>query len=185
VALLSLRVRHWLVAAAAAVCVVGAAVASAAGLPEQRVKAAFVYKFAEYVEWPAETFARADSPLVFGVVGAQELADELARLTEGRSVGGRPVAVRRLAPGAAWDGIHVVFVGGDEPERLVRTLAAGRGRPVLVVTESGDAPTPGSMINFVVVADKVRFDVALPAAEAARLKISSRLLTVARKVVAP
>ena len=153
--------------------------------PEHRVKAAFVYKFGDYVEWPADAFARADSPLVFGVLGADALADELARLTTGRTVAGRAIVVRKLAAGEAWTGLHVAFVGGDDPRQLAAALAAGAGKAVLTITEARDGAARTGMINFVVVADKVRFDVALPAAEAARLKISSRLLGVARKVDAP
>ena len=153
--------------------------------PEYRVKAAFVFKFGDYVEWPGDAFARADSPLVFGVLGADALADELARLTAGRTVGGRAVVVRKLAAGEAWTGLHVAFVGGDEPRQLAAALAAGAGKPVLTVTEAREGAATAGMINFVVVADKVRFDVALPDADAARLKISSRLLAVARRVEAP
>src|SRR5580765_4111873 len=66
---------------------------------EYRVKAAFLYKFGGYVEWPDRSFARADSPVVLGVIGADTLADELAQIVSGRSVNGRPVLVRRLRPG--------------------------------------------------------------------------------------
>lgn len=155
----------------------------AGATPEYRVKAAFVYKFGDYVQWPADAFARADSPVVFGVLGSDALADELARLSAGRTLGGRDVVVRKLVAGEAWAGLHVVFVGGEDATRVAAALAAGAGRPVLTVTEARSGAA--GMINFVVVADKVRFDVALPPAEAARLKISSRLLAVARRVLAP
>ena len=157
----------------------------AGAAPEHRVKAAFVFKFADYVEWPVGAFARADSPVVFGVLGGEGLADELARLTAGRTIGGRAVVVRKLAVGEAWTGLHVAFVGGDDAKALADALAAGTGRPVLTITEAPAGAAVAGMINFVVVADKVRFDVALPRAEAARLKISSRLLAVARRVEAP
>jgi hypothetical protein len=80
--------------------------------------------------------------------------------------------------------LHVAFVGGDA-RGLAAALAAGTGRPVLTITAAPPGATTTGMINFVVVDDKVRFDVALPPADAARLKISSRLLAVARKVRAP
>ena len=176
------RVAAWLRRIAVVALLASASFASAS--PGHRVKAAFVYKFGEYVEWPAEAFARADSPLVIGVSGADALADELERLTSGRSVGGRAIVVRKLAPGASWEGLHVAFLGGDDAKQLAGAIAAGAGRPVLTITEATEARAAG-MINFVVVEGKVRFDVALPAAEASRLKISSRLLGVARKVVVP
>lgn len=150
---------------------------------EHRVKAAFVYKFGGYVEWPDDAFATPTSPLVIGVVGADALADALERMSAGRLVGGRPVQVRKLEHGAPLFGLHVVFFGRTDSGRLAEALDASRGQAALTVTESEDGLRLGSMINFVVVADKVRFDVALPRAQAERLRISSRLLSVARSVV--
>jgi len=150
---------------------------------EVRIKAAFVYKFSDFIEWPAGAFAAADSPLTIGVVDADPLADELAQVVVRRTVQGRPVVVRKLKRGTPLAGIHVLFVGGQGGGRLTEVLAGAKGQPTLTVTEA-DEPAAGSMINFVLVDQKVRFDVALPAAEAGNLKISSRLLAVARKVVA-
>lgn len=150
---------------------------------ENRVKAAFVYKFGDYIEWPPEAFDNPNSPLVIGVVGADALADELTRIAEGRAIGGRRVAVRKLRYGDAMTGLHVIFIGRSDSRRVTAALAASKGRPALTITESADGLKLGSMINFVVVSDKVRFDVGLASAEASRLKISSRLLAVARTVV--
>ena len=150
---------------------------------EYRVKAAFLYKFGSYIEWPSESFARADSPVAIGVMGADTLAEELAQIVAGRNVNGRPVLVRRLRPGDPIAGLHMLFIGRSDSGRLAEILAAARGRALLTVTESEDALELGSMINFVVVEDKVRFDVAPPPSESGNLKISARLLGVARKVV--
>ncbi len=150
---------------------------------EYRVKAAFLYKFGSYIEWPGGSFARADSPVAIGVMGADALADELAQIVAGRNVNGRPVLVRKLRPGGPIAGLHVLFIGGSDSGRLAEILAAARGRALLTVTESEEGLELGSMINFVVVEDKVRFDVAPPPPESGNLKISARLLGVARKVV--
>jgi len=150
---------------------------------EYRVKAAFLYKFGGYIEWPSGSFARADSPVTIGVMGADALAEELAQIVAGRNVNGRPVLVRRLRPGDPIAGLHMLFIGRSDSGRLAEILAAARGRALLTVTESEDALELGSMINFVVVEDKVRFDVAPPPSESGNLKISARLLGVARKVV--
>jgi len=150
---------------------------------EYRVKAAFLYKFGAYVEWPERSFAGPESPLAIGVMGADALADELARIVAGRNVNGRPVLVRRLRPGDPLRGLHVLFIGRARGDRLAAILAEARGRPVLTVTESEEGFEFGSTINFVVVEHKVRFDVAPPPAESGSLKISARLLGVARKVV--
>jgi hypothetical protein len=151
---------------------------------EYKVKAAFLYKFASYVEWPAQVFERPESPFVIGVAGAGTLGDELAQVVAGRSIGGRPVAIRKLRRGESASGLHILFIGHSDGERPSDVLASAKGRPVLTVTESEDAFALGSVINFVIVDDKVRFDVALREAELANLKVSSRLLSVARKVLA-
>ena len=150
---------------------------------EYRVKAAFLYKFGGYVEWPQGVFAKPDSPIAIGVIGADALAEELARIVAGRTINGRPVTVRKLRPGEAVARLHVLFVGRSDSSRLADILAAAKGQPLLTVTETDEALKLGSMINFVVVEDKVRFDIAPPPSESSNLKISVRLLGVARKVV--
>src|SRR5256885_8265538 len=154
-----------------------------AQVDEYRVKAAFLYKFGSYIEWPSGSFAGADSPVTIGVMGAEALAEELAQIVAGRNVNGRPVRVRKLRPGDPIAGLHVLFVGRAESGRLAEILAAARGQALLTVTESEEGLELGSMINFVVVEDKVRFDIAPPPSESSSLKISARLLGVARKIV--
>ena len=183
------RVMRRLLRASAFSMVVAAGVASSrpaqadTQADEYRVKAAFLYKFGSYIEWPSESFARADSPVAIGVMGADTLAEELAQIVAGRNVNGRPVLVRRLRPGDPIAGLHMLFIGRSDGGRLAEILAAARGRALLTVTESEEGLELGSMINFVVVEDKVRFDVAPPPPESGNLKISARLLGVARKVV--
>lgn len=174
-----------LLAAALAAAATGNTAAQPANqAAEHQVKAAFLYKFVGFVEWPAASFARADSPFVIGVAGAPALADELAAIVSGRNVNGRQFAIRRLDRGEAADGHHVLFVGRSAQARGSALLASARGQPVLTVTEAEDGFPAGSIINFVVVDDKVRFDVAARHAEAENLRISARLLAVARKIVA-
>jgi hypothetical protein len=151
-------------------------------IAEYKVKAAFLYKFASYIEWPSEVFERPESPIVIGVAGADAMSDQLAQDVAGRSIGGRPVEVRKLRRGVPLSGLHVLFVGRSD-RGSSDVLASTKGRPVLTVTESEDAFALGSMINFVVIDDRVRFDVALREAEIANLKVSSRLLRVARRVL--
>lgn len=151
---------------------------------EMRIKAAFLYKFCDFVEWPPTAFAAPGDTFTIGVLGADALADELAAVVARRSVHGRPVVVRKLKRGAQPAGLHLLFVGGRDGAQLTDVLAAAKGRPTLTVTEAEEGGDPGSVINFVLVDDKVRFDVALPPAEAGGLKISARLLAVARRVVA-
>jgi hypothetical protein len=150
---------------------------------EVQIKAAFLYKFGEFVQWPPASFARADAPFAIGVMGADDVAAALEQVVADRTVQGRPVVVRRVRRGEALGGLHVLFIGQADGARLAETLAAAKGQPLLTVTESDNAIAHGSVINFVAEDQKVRFDIALPSAERGQLKISSRLLAVARKVV--
>jgi hypothetical protein len=150
---------------------------------EVQVKAAFLYKFGDFVEWPANAFSGPDGAFIIGVVGADALAAELERVTAGRPIQERKVVIRRLQRGEAPGRLHLLFVGQAEGPRLAEILAAVKGQALLVVTESENGLEQGSVINFVPVGDKLRFDIALPQAERARLKISARLLAIARKVV--
>jgi len=149
---------------------------------EGKVKAAYLFKFGGYVDWPDGTFASADSPLTIGVIGADAMADELAQLAVGRTINGRPVAVRKLRRDEPVAGLHVLFIGRAGNSRLADILAAAKGQPLLTVTESEDALAYGSMINFVIVDGKLRFEVAPKTAGLGKLNISARLLAAAHKV---
>lgn len=158
------------------------ALAQRAEAPEASVKAAFLYKFAGYVEWSPSAFASSDAPFVIGVLGAEEIATELARIVPGRSISGHPVAVRRVKEGESLRGVHLLFVG-RESQRLSSILRTARGEGVLTVTESDRGLEMGSAINFVLAEDRVGFEVSLDAAERSGHRISSRMLTVARRVI--
>ena len=149
---------------------------------EVRVKAAFLYKFISYIDWPAASFAKPDTPVTIGVVGADPLAAELAQAVAGRTANDRPVAVRRLKAGESLDGVHILFVGKAENARLAQLAQAAQQRSILTVTESDGALAQGSVINFVVAERRVRFEIALDSAEKSRLRLSSRLLAVAQQV---
>lgn len=149
---------------------------------ERQVKAAYLYKFAGYVEWPEGSFARPDSPLVIAVAGADELADQLEQMVAGRSANGHPLQVRKLRKGEAPAGAHVLFVGALDKAELQDVLAAARSQAVLTVSDTPDAYALGSIINFVVADDKLRFEVALKQALAAHIRISARMLSAAYRV---
>ena len=151
--------------------------------PESKIQAAFLVKFTSYVDWPASAFGQTDSPLVIGVLEDDEVADELSHLVGARTVNGHPLLIRRLAAGDAVTGSHVLFIGSKVGARLGKTLADIKTQPILTVTEVDGALLYGSVINFIVLDEQVRFDVSLAAAESGNLKISSRLLTVARQVI--
>jgi hypothetical protein len=151
------------------------------GLVEYQVKAAFVCKFGNYIEWPPQTLGAAGEPFRIGVLASEAVVEEFRRTATASSVAGRTVEVRRLARGEVPEGMQAVFVSRSMAAQAPALLAAMQGRPVLTVTELDPGGATG-MINFVVVDDKVRFDILLPSAAQSGLKISVRLLGVARRV---
>ena len=153
-----------------------------AHLGERRVKAAYLYKFASYVEWPQGAFANPDSPVVIGVAGDAALRDELARMVQDKSINGRRVQVRTVHPGHPGSGIHVLYAGelaDGERDWLRRHLAS---QPVLLVSDLAQARALGSMVHFVAVDQRLRFDVDLRPVTAGRLKVSALMLSAARRV---
>lgn len=153
-----------------------------AGTLERRVKAAYLYKFVSYIEWPAGAFADAAAPIKIVVLGDDELANELVQITTGRGVEGRPLSIRRTRDTEAAADAHIVFIGRGETPRLRDILGSLRGRPVMIVTDSPGALAQGSIINFMLIDRHVKFEIALDEAERRNLKLSSRLLAVAHNV---
>ncbi|QAU34518.1 YfiR family protein [Janthinobacterium sp. 17J80-10] len=153
------------------------------GLSEERIKAAFLFRFIGYVDWPATAFSRPDSPYIVGVLRADGIAEELTLLSAGRTIGSRPVIVRRLQANDSLNGLHILFVGAAERGRMVQSFKSLQQQPVLLVSDADDALAQGSMINFRIVDERVRFEVALTPAEQSGLKLSSRMLGVAHSVI--
>lgn len=180
------RVRRALLAAAALWLAVGGAHAQTsalrpAGPSADSVKAAYLLKFLNYVEWPAAVFAGEDAPYVIGVADDEGVLAELQRQAPGHSVNRRHVQVRRLGVAADMPpGLHLLYIGSAiDRGRLTSLLRATRGAPALVVTDTDGALDLGSMINFKVVGDRVRFEVALDPVRRSGLQLNSRLLSVA------
>lgn len=149
-------------------------------LLEQRVKAAFLFKFAGYVEWPQKSFAAPDSPLMIGVAGNEGLAQELERVVAKRTLNGRPVSVQQVRNDESLSGFHILFVDSSQFGRLHELLA--QRRPVFTITDAEKGLEQGSMINFVLADNRVRFEVSLDAARRGGLKIGAPLLSVAMRV---
>lgn len=172
----------WLLLLLGVLCVAARAQVPVPGELERQVKAAYLYKFAGFVEWPDGSFARPDSPLVIGVAGADALAEQLEQSVAGHSVNGRAVQVKKVRRGEALAGLHVLYLGALEKTALQEMLAASRGLALLTVSDSDEVYAMGSMINFVMAEDKVRFDVALKPVAQAHIRISARMLLAAYRV---
>jgi YfiR/HmsC-like len=144
---------------------------------ERSVKAAYLFKFLGYVDFLDKGGAEPGGPLTVGVLGADDVAAELARITAGRTVNGRPVAVRSLREGESLAGLQMLYAGAVNDLPKVLRNAAQNG--ALGVADDENGLQQGAVINFRMVEDRVRFEVSLPAAERSNLKLSSRLLSVA------
>ena len=153
----------------------------AASVLERRIKAALLYRFINYVEWPDSAFASPSAPFTIAIAGADALAAELADFAAGRSVLNRPLNVRRLRSGESAKDTHIVFVGKEAATGLGAILRA-LPPSALVVSEWENALRQGSVINFVSVDGQVRFEISLEAAHKRNLRLSSRLLSVAHEV---
>jgi hypothetical protein len=153
------------------------------GATEAEIKAAFLLKFPSYVEWADTAFAAADSPLVIGVVDADLIAANLEQLVPGLSIDGHPMQVWRIQADAMPDGLHMLFVGRARTADAAALLQQAAASAVLTITETDTTQPAGSIINFVVVDNRVRFAVSLATAELAMVRLSSRLLQVAHTVL--
>ena len=148
---------------------------------EYDLKAAFVYQFLTYVSWP-ESKAGANGVIVIGVVGAPELADNLATLSRNQEIDARLIEVRNLTPDGDPRSLHVLFVARNPNVETDVLLQAAVDNAVLTITEELPRPS-NSIINFEIIDSKVRFDVALGLARRNGLDVSGRLLQVALRVL--
>jgi hypothetical protein len=142
------------------------------------VKAAFLYYFVKFVEWPA-TIAEQLGPVSMCVIGKDPFGGALVRAIEGKQVNGRPIVVRQVnGPGAATS-CHVLFVSSSESSRFTDIVKTVRAWSVLTVGESDGFAERGGMVTFLMEGQRVRFQINLKAATDAGLKISSKLLQLA------
>lgn len=160
-----------------------AAAARAQGANEYQVKAAFLFNFVKFIEWPAEAFSDDGAPLVIGVVGQDPFGGYLDRAAGGKSVNGRQLLVRRFKWGEDLRACHVLFVCSSERKHLAQIIARLRGATVLTVGDMDQFTQQGGGIHFVTEASRMRFEINARAAAQARLKISSKLLALARAIV--
>jgi len=155
--------------------------AQAQTLNEYEAKAAFLFNFLRFVEWPAQAFADDNSPLIIGIVGDDKSSERIERLVSGKAANGRQVVVKRFASFKQLTYCHLVFVRAAERERLPQILAALRSGS-LIVGETESFARWGGAINFSIEDGKIRLEINQKSAERAGLKISAKLLSIARIV---
>jgi hypothetical protein len=158
-----------------------AAVRAQVAASEYDVKAAFLFNFTKFVEWPGSAFSDDRGTLQLCVFGGNPFGKSLESVID-EEVGGHRLGVRRVEDPGKLAGCHVVFIDPSENDRTPQVLSSLRGEPVLTVGDNRGFLDRGGIINFVLEGTKVRFEINQEAAERAGLKISSKLLRLALRV---
>jgi hypothetical protein len=149
---------------------------------EYQVKAAYLFNFLKFVEWPGDPIANTNGHWVIGIVGDDPFGDDLTQIVSGKTVQGHELLVRRFQSGEDLRACHVLFISASEKKHLSPMLAALSGSSVLTVGDMDHFIESGGMIQFVMEEKRVRFAIDVGAAGRARLKVSSKLLSLARTV---
>jgi hypothetical protein len=157
-----------------------AATQSAPG--EYQVKAAFLFHFAQFVDWPAGVLNSSNPSLNLCIFDDEPRRQEFQSTIDGKSIGDRTFHVRLISQPQEIQGCNILFLSRDEARRQSSILKSLRGTPVLTVGETANFLSDGGMIRFHIEDDKIRFDINLGGAESSHLKISSRLLLLATSV---
>ena len=149
---------------------------------EYQVKAAYLFNFLKFVEWPGDPLANTQGQWVIGIVGDNPFGDQLTQVIAGKTVQGHELQIKRFQPGEDLRVCHVLFISASEKKRLPTMLAALSGSSVLTVADMDHFIESGGMIQFVMEEKRVRFGIDVGAASRARLKVSAKLLSLARTV---
>jgi hypothetical protein len=150
---------------------------------EYQVKAAYVYNFAKFVEWPARDFPSATAPIRLCVLNDPSFETELNQIVKGKAIAGRPVSVVPVQNGEQSRSCHVLFINSTQDRQAGLIMPVLRDASVLTVGESRGFVEEGGIINFVMQDNRVQFQVNRKAANQVGLHISSRLLSVAKHVI--
>jgi hypothetical protein len=164
------------------VCAIVAAQIHGQTVEDTEVKAAYLYNFAKFVEWPAGVFSNPTTPLAICVIGDEHMSEVLERVVFGKKLSGRPLEIRRPQSQKDFKFCHIMFVGFTDKEHTVEILDVLRGSSVLTVGQDHQFLPLGGMINLTLDHSVIRLEIAPQASQAVGLKISSRLLAVARTV---
>lgn len=142
---------------------------------EYQIKAAFLFNFAKFVEWPPNAFSSANTPFVIGVLGQDPFGSNLDNTVRGERVNNRELVVQRYRTPAEVRNCHILFISRSESDRLDQIVAVLKSRKMLIVTDA-DGGSGGVIIRFVNEGNRIRFKIDAQAAKAANLTISSKLL---------
>jgi hypothetical protein len=153
--------------------------AQSAAPSEYRLKAAFLFNFAKFIDWPPTAFADDTSPFIFGILGDNPFGTDLEQTVAGKKINEHPIVIQIFQAATEATNCHILFICNSEKKRLPEIIQGLRGTTVLTVGETEEFTKTGGIINFVQEASKIRFQINDDAAKVARLKISSKLLSLA------
>jgi hypothetical protein len=151
-------------------------------LDEYQVKAAFLYNFAKFVEWNADAFKDATDPIVICIAGDTLISRPLEAAVTGKMVESRAFVVRKVSDAPHAGGCHILFISSGERKRSREILGGLKASGTLTVGETPGFISDGGIINFKLDGGKVRFEINADAAGQERLRISSKLLSLAQIV---
>jgi len=148
----------------------------------REVKADMLFNIAKFIKWPESSFAKTDGQLVFTILGDDPLAEELAATLSTKTINGRPVFVRMVRRVQDAAGSQILYIASSESHRVSEVLKAVEGSPALTVADSSGFVALGGMVDFSDDNARIRFEINQARAERAGLKISAKLLALARVV---
>ena len=153
---------------------------AAQDVSQPNLKAAFLYNFAKFAEWPAD--ASPGGPLTLCVLHDSASEDALVRLVRGASINGRAVTVSMGAPKAKIRACHVLYIADVDPDAIVAILEEVKGAPVLTVGDGDTFPQRGGIVGLTVEDGRMRFAINPDAAQRSGVRLSSKLLSLAKLV---
>lgn len=177
------RLQRWL-ALATLSCVIVAGRGAAADTPrsEYAIKAAYLYNFAMFVEWPADAFRTSDAPIVIGILGPDPFGSALEEMIENKRISKRRIVIERLHSAQDPSHCQILFITAPEGARASELAQQLRSVPVLVVDDGVSGNRRGAAVDFVVENNKVGFSINKDAVKRHRLTISSKMLGLAKSV---
>ena len=149
---------------------------------EYQIKAAFLFNFAQFVEWPSAAFADASAPISIGVLGDDPFGPVLDQTVQGETINHRKLIIQRSQRVEDLKGCHLVFISKSEKSRLTDIFDSLGSASILTVSETENFARRGGIINFYLDGNKVRFEINADAAQRKGIKISSQLLKLGKVI---
>jgi hypothetical protein len=179
----ALRIVGWLILALAAGILSCTVAAAQSGEPsEYAVKAAFLFNFTKFVEWPDGSFSDSKAPIVLGILGDDPFGESLTSIVAGQSVDGRSIVVQKHRYGDDLRHCHILFVSASERSHVAQILASVQLASVMTVSDIDGFAEAGGLMQFVLEENRVRFVVNLDAAKQSKLRVSAKLLALAHVI---